>query len=202
MGLSMTQLDAERFDALLQRAQEGDRDAWTDLYHDVAPLVLGYLRARRADQPEDLTGEVMLQVVRDIATFGGTHERFRSWVLSIAHNRLIDEARYRARRPVVPTDTAELEPDADPRDDPAHTLLESVELHDAVALLDPLTDDQREVILMRVVAGLSVRETARALGKRPGAIKALQFRALERLRRHLPEPDGRAERAPPRAERS
>ena len=71
----------------------GDDWAWRALYDELAPALLGYLRARRADHPEDLLGEVMLQIVRDLPSFGGGFYDFRAWAFTIAHHRLLDERR-------------------------------------------------------------------------------------------------------------
>src|SRR5215207_2826438 len=68
-------------------------------YRDLAPAVLGYLRAQRARDPEDLLGEVFLQVTRDISRFRGDRDDLRRWVFTIARHRLIDDYRRRARRP-------------------------------------------------------------------------------------------------------
>ena len=92
----------ETFPQVLAAAREGADWAWARLYRDIAPSVLGYLRARRAAEPDDLTGEVFLQVVRDLHRFEGGERDFRAWVFAIAHHRLIDDARRRARRPVEP----------------------------------------------------------------------------------------------------
>lgn len=169
------------FHELLAAARRGDERAWAYLYDDVAPIVLAYLRGQRAPDPEDLAGEVLLQVVRDLDRFTGDRHRFRSWVLAIAHHRLIDARRYRSRRPSVPMEPAAIGPVEAP-DDPAAEAASTEDLDRLLEQLEVLTEEQREVILLRLVADLSVREVAQILGKRPGAVKAMQHRGITALR--------------------
>src|SRR5438445_952311 len=75
----------ESFDEILEAARRGSDPAWDALYRDLAPLVHGYLRSRGAREPEDVTGEVFLQVARDLRGFSGDEASFRSWVLAVAH---------------------------------------------------------------------------------------------------------------------
>ena len=154
-----------------------DRSRAADAYRDLAPAVLGYLRALRVREPEDVLGEVFLQVVRDIGRFRGDDDALRRWVFSIAHNRVMDSHRRFRRRP-QPTlqpvlEVGEVPPPTDPFD---------VEL---VAALSVLSLDQREVVVLRFVADLSTESVARITGRTLGAVKALQHRALENLGRAL-----------------
>jgi RNA polymerase sigma factor (sigma-70 family) len=176
-------MSPERFNSLLEAAREGSEAAWQELYNDLAPVVLGYLRANGAPEPEDVLGEVFLQVARDIAKFSGDEDGFRSWVFTIAHHRLIDARRHSARRPV------ELSPEPpEPRarvDDAADEALARIGAEEVRRVLSILSEDQRAVLLLRVVGDLSVEDAAKALGKRPGAVKALQRRGLASIRREL-----------------
>jgi RNA polymerase sigma-70 factor (ECF subfamily) len=146
--------------------------------------VLGYLRAQRAPDPEDLLGEVFLQVTRDRHRFEGDQDAFRRWVFTIAHHRLIDERRRMARRPVV--SDAEL-PDLPATGDVADMPTDP----ELLAALDQLSPDQREVVVLRFVADLSLEQVAAVTSRRVGAVKALQHRALTRLSRLMPvSPEG------------
>lgn len=147
-----------------------------DVYRTLAPVVLGYLRAQRAPEPEDLLGEVFVQVARDLPRFKGDDAALRRWVFAIAHNRLLDARRRQGRRPspvsgVVPDRPAP--PTAEPLD-PA--LVEALEV---------LTPEQREVIVLRFVADLPLEDVARIVSRRVGAVKALQHRALDTLAKAL-----------------
>lgn len=174
--------DIERpFDAVLAAAREGQETAWTALYDEYAPLVLGYLRSRGAPDPEDLTGEVFLKVVRSLDTFSGDEADFRSWLLTVTHNALIDQRRKLGRRPSQATDRDELEA-ALPAVESEPEALEQLTTEEILGLLDELTEDQREALTLRLVAGLSTREIGEIVGKSRGAVKQLQRRAIERLR--------------------
>ncbi|MFA4964977.1 MAG: sigma-70 family RNA polymerase sigma factor [Thermoleophilia bacterium] len=174
----------ESFHTTLEAARLGAEWAWTAIYRDVAPGVLRYLRARAAAEPEDLLGGVFLEVVRALPRFTGGHSEFRAWVFTIAHHRLVDDVRWRRRRPVATTSCEDLVaavPLGNGEDDALHPLVTK----EVCRLLDHLAPDQRDVLLLRVLAGLSIVETADVLGKRPGAVKSLQVRGLAALRRAL-----------------
>ena len=173
----------ESFSHLLAAARAGDEGAWDEIFEGLAPIVLGYLRANGAPDAEDVLGETFLQVARDISRFEGEEAGFRSWVFTIAHHRLIDARRRSARRPV------ELSPDPpEPRaraDDAAEEALARIGTERVERILAALSDDQRAVLLLRFVADMSIDDVAKAVGKRPGAVKALQRRGLAAVKRLL-----------------
>jgi len=175
-------LDQAQFASVLEAAQAGAEWAWSRLYGDIAGPVLGYLRTRGATEPEDLVGEVFLQVARNLGTFTGDYPAFRSWVFTVAHHRVVDERRYRTRRPVDPGDIPEAALGSGNTEAEALELLTTDEV---IGLLATLTTEQRDVLLLRVVGDLSIDEVAKAVGRRPGAVKALQRRGLEKLRRSI-----------------
>jgi len=144
-----------------------------ELYRVLGPSVLGYLRAQRVPEPEDLLHEVFLQVSRDIRSFSGDDEKMRSWVFAIARNRLLDSRRRAAVRPQ--TSGGEM-PDLGYMDQ----RLEGSD-EELIAACGQLTDDQREVIVLRFVGDLALGEVARVTGRRVGAVKRLQARGLARL---------------------
>src|SRR5688500_9416449 len=82
---------------------ERDRPTAGTLYRDLAPAVLGYLRTQRVPEPEDVLGEVFLQVARDLRRFKGDDAAMRRWVFSIAHNRAMDAHRKRTRNRSTPS---------------------------------------------------------------------------------------------------
>lgn len=173
----------EDFPQTLQAARAGAEWAWASIYRDLAPSVLGYLRGRGADDPEDLTGEVFLQVVRDLPRFAGDERGFRAWVFVIAHHRLVDEGRRRGRRPVEPR--AEVNEDERRSGDVEVEALEGVAADRVRRIIEQLAPDQREVLLLRILGALTVTEVAEVLGKSQGAVKALQRRGLEAVKREL-----------------
>ena len=172
------------FDERLAAARNGDPTAWSELYHEVAPLVFGYLRAQRIADPEDIAGEVLLDVVRGLHRFSGDARNLRSWVLTIAHHRLLDARRKEQRRPVTGGPDAAFVGEAS-ADDPERDAISTLGLGELGPALHGLTDDQRTVLLLRVIGDLPISEVARITGKRAGAVKQLQRRAAESMRRTL-----------------
>jgi RNA polymerase sigma-70 factor (ECF subfamily) len=145
--------------------------------------VLGYLRANNSPDPEDVLSEVFLQVARDIARFDGEEPGFRSWVFTIAHHRLIDARRHSARRPVDLT--AEPPEPTGRADDAAEEALARIGEQEVRRVLSALSEDQRTVLLLRLIGDLSIEDVAKAVGKRPGAVKALQRRGLAAVKREM-----------------
>lgn len=174
--------------ARLEAARAGDAVAWSHLYHELAPLVLGYLRAQRLADAEDVAGEVMLEVVRDLHRFRGDAANLRSWVLSITHHRLIDERRRAQRRPTTVGEPTAEGPYATTEAGPEESTLASDGLSQLAPALASLTEEQRTVLLLRVIGDLPIAEVARITGKRPGAVKQLQRRAAASMRRVLDAP--------------
>lgn len=153
-------------------------------YRELAPAVLGYLRSQRGPDPEDVLGEVFLHVARDIGRFSGDDAALRRWVFSIAHNRSMDAHR-RAKR-----DRSTLEAEvAEGRSAPADAPTDPVD-PELVEALATLSDEQREVVVLRFVADLSLEAVAKITRRSPGAVKAMQHRAMENLRKAVsPEAD-------------
>ena len=166
----------------IEAARAGAEWAWTWLYDELAGPVLGYVRGLGAQEPEDLTGEVFLQAVRDLGRFEGHAGDFRAWIFTIAHHRFLDERRRTKRRPVDPAPDEVITERLDPVDTESEAF-RSLSQERVRRIIDGLVPAQREVMLMRILGGLTIDEIARAVGKRPGAIKALQRRAIEAIRR-------------------
>lgn len=167
-------------DDLTDSARRGEAWALTEVWHRYSPAVMGYLRGRGVIEAEDMTSEVFLQVFRRIAAFRGGESDLRTFIFSVAHARYVDDRRRVVRRGIdaefdpvshdVPVQSAETE------------AMRELGTQRAVALIETLSPDQRDVLLLRIVADLSLEETARVLGKKVGAVKALQHRALGALR--------------------
>ena len=155
------------------------------IYDTYAGRVFGYLRAQGAREPEDLTSEVFLRVFDRLEQFSGDEVQFRSWLFTIAHRILIDDARRRQRRP----QTIALLPQADTfaAGDVEREAIANVGTEWADALVASLPPDQRAVVALRVTADLPLEQVAQILDKRVGAVKALQHRALAALRRRCEE---------------
>lgn len=153
-----------------------------EIYRTYATRVVGYLRARGAGDPEDIAGEVFLQVAKDLPRFRDQDDAdaVRRWVFTIARHRMID-ARRRARR--RPRSSGTPVPDQ-----PAVAASEPMD-PELLGALAQLTADQREVLALRFVADLPLEDVARLTKRSVGATKSLQHRALENLRAAVsPEP--------------
>jgi RNA polymerase sigma factor (sigma-70 family) len=160
-----------------------DAGSFTAAYHLLSPRVLGYLRTHGVEDPEAVTHEVFLALYQNFDRITGGDDGVRTMTFSIAHARLVDHYRTRARRPIgVPFD-----PDTDLRRAPSaeDIAVDRVGGHGVLALLHTLGDEQREAVTLRVIGGLTLDETAHVMNKSVGAIKQLQRRALESLRHAL-----------------
>ncbi|MEV6650471.1 RNA polymerase sigma factor [Streptomyces sp. NPDC051219] len=172
--------DAELTTAVLA-AQDGDENAFRTVYRAVHPRLLGYVRTLVGDaEAEDVASEAWLQIARDLGRFSGDADRFRGWAARIARNRALDHIRMRGRRPAVGGDETELT--TKPADaDTAGEAMESLATGDTLALIAQLPQDQAEAVVLRVVVGLDAKSAAKALGKRPGAVRTAAHRGLKRL---------------------
>jgi RNA polymerase sigma factor (sigma-70 family) len=170
------------FEVILEAAKGGEEWAWVVIYREMAGAVTGYLALRGAPEPEDQASETLFDVARNIQRFEGNESSFRSWVFVIAHRRLID-ARRRKGRQLETTSLHDTE--IHPIGDVEREALDNLALGEMMDLLAPLTEDQRDVISLRMIADLSLEETAEVMGKRVGAIKALQRRAVGNLKKVL-----------------
>ncbi|MDQ6928386.1 MAG: RNA polymerase sigma factor [Actinomycetota bacterium] len=177
-------LNPETFGSLLAAAQANAPWAYERLYRSMAPAVQGYLRLQGALEPEDLTSEVFLGAFGGIGGFHGDESGFRSWVFTIAHRRLIDERRRVGRRPARAdwSLSETCEPVAGDVEDDALAALAERRVRD---LCDSLAPDQRDVLLLRLVGGLTVEQVAHALSRTTASVKALQRRGLAVVRRQL-----------------
>jgi len=168
--------------ALVARAQQGNEAAVRDLLTQVRPAVLRYAIARigRRDVAEDVTQEVCIAVLTGLSAYQDTGRPFRSYVFGIAAHKVADAHRAAYREHDVPTEDV---PDrADDAPGPEEQAVRGDEARRAIALLDLLPPDHRELLLLRVAGGLSAEETGDVLGMTPGAVRVAQHRALGRLR--------------------
>lgn len=167
-------------DDLVVAARAGGGWAFGRIWELLAPKVSGYVRARGAQEPDDLTSEVFLQAFRALSTFDGDGEAFKRWLFTIAHRRLVDDLRTRARRGI----DAAYDDVQDPRQAASaeEAALEHLFPQHLQSMLEALTTDQREVLLLRVVGDLSVEEVAAVTGRNVVATRSLFRRAAESLR--------------------
>jgi len=176
---------SERFDEVLGAARTGAPWAFEAIYRDLHPGVLGFLRHRAPQDAEDLAADVFVAVAERISGFQGSETRFRSWVFTIAYRRLADLRRRAGRRRTEPG-SPEVIAGHSIAGDAEHDVMLAIGTRSALARIAALPEAQAEVILLRVVADLAVDDVARIVGRRPGAVRALQHRALQRLAREVP----------------
>jgi RNA polymerase sigma factor (sigma-70 family) len=172
------------FPRVLRSARAGEAQAWEAIYRNLAPVVLGYLRGRGSRDPEDLTGDVFVAVVKSLDRFHGDERAFRTWVLTIAHRRLVDELR-RGNRAVEEVAGLDVPTVAIPIGDVEAEALDRLGTTRVRELLNSLSQDQQDVLLLRILGDQTIEEVAKILNKRPGAVKALQRRGLAALRRRF-----------------
>lgn len=176
--------DSDAF--LVLRATRRDREAFSQLYdryfHRIYRFI--WLKINNRADAEDLTSSVFLNAWRTIDRFSPKHDAsFIAWLFKLAHNALVD--RYRREHDVVSLDALEAYDPWDmsvrPEDD-LESRLTGIAIRQALTFL---TSEQRDVVLLRFVEGLSAREVGDILGKQEGAVRGMQFRAIEAMRRAL-----------------
>ena len=168
---------------VIERARGGDRAAFAELYDSYVDSVYRYLiyRVREPSDAEDLASEVFTRAFANIHRYRWQGKSFLAWLYTIARNAVTD--RRRRERPTVELENAfGLASDGPTAHDHAVRGEQVSSLRGAVRYL---TNEQQQVLSLRFEANLSSREVARMLGKNEGAIRALQFRALGRLRKLL-----------------
>lgn len=169
----------------VDRARLGDQTALADLYDWYMPRIYRYAMARLGNtaEAEDLTEEVFLKMLGAISDFRWKDVPFSSWLFRIAHNHVATHFRRAAQRGGP---TSELSEEmVDWRAGPAATVEERITMEEVRLATAALPEAQREVIELRFAVGLSISETAKALGKREGNVKALQHKAVAKLQRVL-----------------
>ena len=176
--------------ALIQRAKEGDPAAFAELYDQYQPAIYRYIFYRVDDvaTAEDLTADVFVRLVERIDRFKSQGRPLLAWLYTIARNMVIDHHRRAGRSLPLSLEgppVADLEA-VDPEETIEHRLTQRV-LATAVSCL---TEDQRQVVLLKFVEGLDNETVAQTMGKSVGAVKGLQHRALVALRRILEPNEG------------
>ncbi|MDT4964450.1 MAG: hypothetical protein QOF87_4097 [Pseudonocardiales bacterium] len=173
-------------DELVSAAQAGDAGALREIYSELSPVVIGYLAAKGVPDPEAVTGDVFTTVLKSFDSITGGAAGVRTFVMSVAHARMVDDARRRRRRPVLTPYLPET--DARVSESAEHVALDGMATASIVAVLNQLPAAQREVVLLRVMADLSIEQVAQIVEKSPGAVKQLQRRGLLALRDLLDDP--------------
>ncbi|MBG0827815.1 sigma-70 family RNA polymerase sigma factor [Planomonospora sp. ID67723] len=170
---------------LTSLAVQGDRTAIESLLTQLRPMVVRYCRARlgrvsgQYHIADDVAQEVCIAVLSALPRYRDMGRPFASFVFGIASHKVADALRSSVRS-AVPTQDLPDGPDEGPG--PEETVVRYIEAEHARRLLSRLPDNQRELLMLRVVSGLSAEETGNVLGMSPGAVRVAQHRALARLR--------------------
>ena len=166
---------------VIEAAQAGDLEALASLYDAHINQVYRYCLARlgHIQDAEDVAEEVFLKMYNGLPGYQWRKVPFAAWLMRIAHNEVISFTRRNGRRA---TDT-ELPEDLLDKgtNDPAENAERQMALEDLRKAVDLLPEAQREVIILRFASGLSVADTARALGKQENNVKVLQHKGMQRL---------------------
>lgn len=175
--------------ALMARAQAGDAAAFGEIYDRYVDLVYRYVYYRVASQQlaEDLTSETFLRALRRIDSFSWQGRDLGAWFVTIARNLITDH--YKSSRYKLEVTTADLlgtAGDTAGQSTPESEVLTALTNAALLGAVKGLKPEQQECVVLRFLQGLSVSETAQAMGKNEGAIKALQYRAVRSLGRLLP----------------
>lgn len=172
---------------LVRRASRRDQEAFSELYTLYLERIYRYVRLKVGSptEAEDITSTVFLSAWRTIDHFAPQRESsFAAWLFKLARNAVID--RYRRARDIISLDATDKRPtihviQPGPEDQVEHQIV----IDELYMALQTLTSEQREVVLLRFVEGLSAREVGDIMGKQEGAVRGMQFRAIESLRRTL-----------------
>jgi RNA polymerase sigma-70 factor (ECF subfamily) len=169
---------------LVREAVRGDQQAFARLYEEHFDKIYRYVYLKIGDreEAEDMTQQVFLQALRSIGSFKWQGTPFTSWIYRIAHNQIVDHLRKKTRRPAT-VEIDERVPAGGK--DPASMAELSLNIEELAQATQRLTKAQREVLSLRFAGGLSIEEVAKAMKKKPGAIKALQHAAIVSLRKVL-----------------
>lgn len=168
---------------LVQRAINGDRDAFTtiyDLHFDKIYRYI-YVKVRSQAEAEDLTQDVFIKAYEAIGSYRWRDLPFTAWLFKIAHNRVIDHIRRTSKEKRASLDEA----GAIVGGDPVYMTEQNFNIYQLKEALQQLPDAQREVATLRFISELSIAEVASTLGKSEGTVKALQFNAVASLRKFL-----------------
>jgi len=169
----------------VRRAQAGDTGAVEELIRRLRPRIFSYALARigRREEAEDATQETCVALASALPGFDPDAGKFTSFVFGIASNKVLMSQRSRGRRPEIPV--AELPDDSSDAPGPAEQFERDDALRGLLARLDGLPERHRDVLMLRVVAGLTADETGEAIGTSAANVRVIQHRALTTLRASL-----------------
>ena len=177
-------MDARDLRQEVRRAARGDGDAAGLLFDHYYPRVYRYALSKlgRAQDAEDVAAETFARVLRRLDHFRWKGAGFEAWIFRIAYNLIVDHYRGSGREQLTEED--ESTPD---ETTPEDLYFQTESASELSRVLNSLSNDQRDVLLLRFVAELETDEICHVMGRNANAIRQLQFRALETLRRRMNE---------------
>ena len=179
----------ERLDAVVAEAVAGNRDALREVLEIIRPIVVRYCRARVGTtersglSADDVAQEVCLAAITALPRYKDQGRPFLAFVYGIAAHKVADAHRAAARNRADPTDVVPERYSLEAG--PEQMALDSESSARMSKLLSLLPEKQREILILRVVVGMSAEETAEAVGSTPGAVRVAQHRALARLKAEI-----------------
>jgi RNA polymerase sigma-70 factor, ECF subfamily len=186
--LTMT-ISGERLDAVVAEAVTGDRNALREVLETIRPLVVRYCRARVGTaersglSADDVAQEVCLAAITALPRYKDQGRPFLAFVYGIAAHKVADAHRAAGRNRADPMDVVPERSSGEAG--PEQMAIDSESSARMAALLQVLPEKQREIIILRVVVGMSAEETAEAVGSTAGAVRVAQHRALSRLKAEI-----------------
>jgi RNA polymerase sigma-70 factor (ECF subfamily) len=170
---------------LVHSAQQGDTEAFAQLYDRYVDTVFRYVLFRVGDRElaEDVTSETFLRALRRIGSVSYQGRDVGAWFVTIARNLVLDHVKSSRFRLEVTTAEVDIQHVAS---GPEQEVMSRVTTAALLECVERLGDDQRECIVLRFLQGMSVAETAEIMNRNEGAVKALQHRAVRRLAQLLP----------------
>jgi RNA polymerase sigma-70 factor, ECF subfamily len=173
-------------DQLLLRARRGDQSAIMEIYESYFPPVFQFIRLRIDDPAlaEDIASDVFVKFIQALRGRSAPHHSLRGWLFQVTRNEL---SRHYGKRRKFPTSTLEEWVPAPSDNEPEIRFLRTLSIQRAREAIQTLTPEQQEVLILRFWQMLSLEATADIMGKNIGAIKSLQFRAVNALRQVLGE---------------
>lgn len=175
----------DRFESILAAARSGEEWAWSEIYGAIAGPVTGFFRISGAEEPEVAAGDVFFELARSISQFDGDESDFRTLVFLIAYRRKSEIGKSLLRRRSVLSDDVLVALQSGRHSEFVSTERVS-QLEKALEALEP---SQRDLLALRVVGGLSLKEAANVMGRRFNSIRALQRKAMHRMR-YAVSPEG------------
>jgi RNA polymerase sigma factor (sigma-70 family) len=167
----------------VRRAARGDEPSAGEIFDEFHPRVYRYALAKLGNpvDAEDVAAETFARVLKGLDRFVWKGGGFEAWIFRIAANLVVDQVRFRSRESLaeVPDQTDE---DVDRYWGPEAAFLQGESRDELREALSGLPGDQREVLVLRFAAGLDTKETGAVMGRKPNAVRQLQFRALQSMR--------------------